>query len=495
MNDDNGLFLGIDVGTQKTKATVIDEDGKHIAVVKTPNRVTGILDPNEYWRKLKKVVAMCLEVIKKKKHSPKNIKSLSICATSAAIVMVDSQGVPLGNALSWFDRRAFWQAERLREVCHGQMDIFADMILPKVLWLKENSRNYKDCFYVLELLDWLNYKLTGEFTSSRCNMIVKGNYLAELEGWPKHFFEKAGLEELPGKFPPKILRPAECIGKLKKKLAEEFDLKTIPVVEGCLDSYAALVGMGVCQYGDSGLIIGTSAAFKALFKEKKSVPEFFGPFYDALYQRVYSFDGGISSAGSLLHYILNYNLGHDPAVKKKLVKENELFRLEKKAAQISPGAQGLFCLPFFEGCRTPYKDPKAKGCILGLTLEHKPEHLFRAAIEGIAFAIKESLDILEKKYIVNKIKISGGCTKNLLLLQIMSTVLNKPLYLIGGSEASLRGAALIASAYYDRSLQSAIEKVPSEEHIIEPVQENVEKYAELFLHYRKIYPAVKDVFF
>ncbi len=485
------LVMGIDAGTQALKAGIFDCKGNLVSESRSSYQSqTRYLFPYwetqdpQCWRE-SLIEAIC-KCVNQSGINPEKIKALGIDSTSSTLLMVDERGNPLEDALLWSDRRAVKQAEIVQEklvsfgLHQGSGTAIPEMTLPKVLWLKENSPNYKKSFRIMEQGEWLIYQLTGEFTASRLTLIRFGNYLARIEGWPEGFLESLGLEDFRSKLPPRLEKPGTPVSELLSSVAKRIGLsnRTV-VVEGGNDAYLALLGMGIRKEGQMGMILGSSIPYKIVLDKPIVAESFFGPFYDLLIPGKYFLGTSLAAGGTLLKWI------KDNSPYNSLTGRDAYSVLENKASKIPLGSQGLFCFPFWNGVRSPVVSPLARGAFFGFDLSHTVESMYRAACEGIAYSIRHSIESLESSVALDEIFICGGNSESLLLTGILANVLNRPLHL-AYPESSLLGSAICAakgSGTYS-SLEEAAGAMAKLKKTIGPKADACQKYDELFEQYK-----------
>ncbi len=493
-------FMGIDVGTQAVKAGIFDERGDLISMSQksypTAYREDGFASqsPGDWWTALEKIVQ---ESVKKSGLKRKQIVSLCVDGTAPTVLMVDNQGEPIGDAMLWCDRRATTQAEKIQSLADDEIlkysggTILPSWILPKVLWLKENDHRYTDSYKILDCAEWITFRLTREFTASRSTLIRKANYLSHIEGWPDGFLKRINLEDFLGeKLPKKILGPGKYVGDLTADTAKKIGLKKgTSVIQGGIDSYVGLIGMGVHQDGQVGILMGSSIPIEAASHDLIFSKNLLGPYLDLIYPDMCFLTGVVSSGGSLARWVI------DNSPMSWMYHNAAYDTFERKAFEIAPGSDNLLCLPYWNGVKAPIKDSSARGVFFGLSLRHKTEHLLKSVYEGIAYATRQCLDELDNiDYKTKEIVISGGGAKSLLFRQIMADVLGYELSL-AFDESSLLGGAILASVGIGEheSIQDGIINMTIPKKKIEPDMGNHDIYSHFYESYKKIYPALKDV--
>jgi FGGY-family pentulose kinase len=490
------FILGIDGGTEAIKAGLFDLQGKLIAWAAKPYQTSfphpgwAEQDPLEWWQCLTHAVHDCL---KQAAISKEDIKAVCAGATTCTLLPIKKNGALLGPALLWMDVRASKQAERIFQtkhpaLCYSLAGASAEWMPSKVLWLKEHQPDiYKQADYFIEYVDYLAYKLTGRFTLNLDTITQRWFYK---QGWPIDFFATIGLEDLAEKFPQDILPIGDVVGPLSKLAAETLGLpEGIPVVTGGGDAFIGLLGLGVTEPGDLGLVMGSSNALSVLSQKEIHVPGIFGSFPDAVIPGLHLLEGGQVSTGSILSWFkrnLALDLNEEAIVKKVSVYQ----LLDEQAKTIPLGSEGLIVLDYFQGNRTPHTDALARGVVLGLSLQTSRAHLFRAVMEGIAYGLKDILDTFAKHDCnISRIIACGGATQSPFFMQIYADVTGQPLYTTKITEASLLGPA-VAAAYgagFYSSLSEASSHMVHIDKIYQPDLENHQSYQFYVQQYKDLY--------
>jgi ribulokinase len=447
--------LAIDAGTEAIKAGLFDRQGNKIATGSRAYRTYfprpgwAEQDPEEWWDGLVGAVRDCLT---RAAVAPEEIAGLSADATTCTLIPMSANGQPLRRALLWMDVRAAAEARAifatgdpaLRYCLAG---VNAEWMPPKMLWLKQNEpETYAQTAVLLEYTDWIAYRLTGRFTLNLNTITQRWFYHLPSGGWPLDFFAAIGLADLAPKLPATILRVGEVIGPLAAAPAAAVGLRPgIPVAAGGGDAFIGLLGQGVTQPGDMGVIMGSSNVLSALAVDEFHFPGIFGGFPEALVPGLNLVEAGQVSTGSILSWFKrNFCQGLAAEADAKGLSPYQL--LDQEAAAVPLGAEGLIVLDYFQGNRTPHTDSAARGAIWGLSLQSSRGHVFRALMEGIAYGMQDILATLaHHDFRVARIIASGGATHSPLFMQIYADVAGQPLYVTREPEASLLGSAVVAA--------------------------------------------------
>lgn len=485
-------FLGIDVGTNESKAALIDEGCNIVAFASESHNMMNPQpgwfehDAEEDWwgsfcRLTKKVLA-------ESKVQPKDVGCVGLSALGCDCVPVDENCNALCNAILYgVDCRSHKEIAWLTEYYGGDTEklfghpICSSDISPKILWLKNNRPEvYEKTAKFLTGSSYLCAKLTGKYTIDK--------YLAE-DFMPLYDLSDNSIdEEHCGLFcrPDQLAEvryATDIAGGVTARAAAQTGLaEGTPVLVGTGDSGAEAVSTGVFQPGDIMVQLGSSCYFvyltDHLVQENRLWPGTF------IIPDVFSICAGTNTAGTLTRWLRD-QIYPDLLEAETAGGENAYAAMAQVAADVPAGSDGLICLPYFAGERTPLNDPFAKGVYFGLNLKHTRAHLYRAALEGIGYSIAQHFDILKENGLpVKKIMAVGGGTKNDAWLQITADILGLPVctakITFGAAFGDAIMAALGGGAY---SSWAELEKVIEPARIIQP---NMEAH--------KVYQARKPLF-
>jgi xylulokinase len=500
------LLIGIDVGTTGSKALLIDDKGNVISSwteeypLYTPYPGWSEQDPEEWWIATKRAIQ---KIIKESSVSPKEIKGIGLTGQMHGSVFLDENGEVIRRAILWNDQRTSKQCEEIVEKVGGVQNLLnltlnlalTGFTAPKILWLRENEpENYKRVRKILLPKDYIRYRLTGEFASDVSD--ASGTLLFDVKNrrWSK---EMLNFLEIPEEYLPKVYESPEITGNLLSSVADEIGLiPGIPVVGGGGDQAAQAVGTGIVKEGIVSVTLGTSGVvFAYLDKPKGEKEGRLHTFCHAVPGKWHTMGVMLSAGGSFRWF--RDSFGEIEIELSKWTGKDSYEYLTQEAEKIQIGSEGLIFLPYLTGERTPYPDPYAKGAFIGISLRHKKPYFVRSVLEGVAFGLKDSLELIKNLEIkIKEIRVSGGGARSSLWRKILADVFNSPIVLINVTEGAAYGAALLAGvgAGVYESVESACDiaiKVISKE---EPDQKNAEAYAELYELYKSLYPLMKDYF-
>lgn len=493
-------FMGLDYGTQGVRCGIADQNGVFAAVrevkyqTQYPAPGQATQSPAEWITCLKRVIEDCYNEAGSQVFS--KIVSICACTTSSTVIPIDENGKALQDAILWMDMRAVIEAERINNTkhpvlkyCGGEDSV--EWLVPKMMWIKENEPDiFERSYKIIEQQDFINRYLTGELCSSLCQATCKSNYVDEKDGFNRDFFEEIGFPEFFDKAVLDVFAPGAYVGTIRKELAQEFHLnKDVKVYQGEIDAYANMLGLGVCNAGETGVVMGSSFVHIALSQEPVFQNGIWGPYKDALTAGLYCLEGGQTSAASITKWFLSVF---------DITGDNPYGEAAQQAASIAPGSDGLISLDHFQGNRTPFKDPYSKGAIYGLTLSHTRAHIYRSLLEGVAYGTRSVLESIEDggATVISQIRGCGGVVKNELWLQIISDVTGKPIVLTENSEnAGVLGCAIIAAAGSGeyKSIPDACANMVKTTKIVNPSNDKYELYSNFYKKYLQLYHALKPL--
>ncbi len=492
--------IGIDGGTESIRVGLFDLNGNLLLAKSSPYE-TGHpqsgwaeQDPEAWWRSLKEAVAALLG---ESRVSPDDIKGIGADTTCCTVVFLDRNMMPLRKALLWMDVRAAREARFIAESGHpalkynGYGNVSAEWMPCKALWVKRNEPEiYKKAATVCEYQDFLNYRLTGRRTASINNASVRWYYDDENGGFPSAFYESIELEDLIEKFPSRILDMEQPVGGLTAQAASQLGLREGTLVaEGGADAFVGMIGLNVISPGRLAFITGSSHLHLGMSPHPFHKRGIFGTYPSAVVRGQYTVEGGQISTGSILKWFKSHFL-KSQEMEAEGLNTGLYAMMDEKAREIPVGSEGLILLDSFQGNRTPLVDPNLRGAIWGLSLRHRPEHLYRAILEGIAYGTQFIFRrFQEAGYETQEIYACGGPTRSRLWMQIHADVSNVPINIPKVQDAPLLGSAMLAAVAcgLHPTVAQAAENMVHISDRIEPNEANHEAYQFFVDRYVKTY--------
>ena len=492
--------IGVDGGTESLRAGVYDANGLSLGAASHPYDThfspgaRAEQDPEDWWRALGLAVR---EAVSRSGVAAKSISAIALDTTCCSVVALDGQARAVRPAIIWMDVRAGDEAaavlatgdEALRVNGAGQGPVSAEWMIPKALWL---SRHEPEAFAraatVCEYQDFMNLRLTGRRVASLSNVSLRWHYSTKRSGgWPLTLLDRLGLSALAAKWPDEVLAPGAVIGPLTAEAAAHLGLpRSTRVVQGGVDALIGMVGLGVAQPGQLALITGSShLQFGVLADHGLAVPGLWGAYPDLLYPGRALIEGGQTSTGSVVNWLRRLGGG-----------ALDFDALNREAAALPPGSDGLLVLDHFQGNRTPHTDPLSRGAIVGLTLAHGMPHLFRAAVEGICFGTRAILDrMAEAGFAGREIVIGGGAARSELWTQIHADTAGLPVRVPDTAEPALLGAAVLAEVGLGTfaTIDEGIAAMTRPGRVVEPRPAERSLYDDIYGRYLALYPALKPL--
>lgn len=482
------LVIGIDLGTGSSKGVLATPDGRLVASATRP-RPRSMSMPRPGWAEVDAervwwadVTSICAELVQAADGAP--VAAVCISGVGPCLVLCDEEDRPLRPAILYgIDMRAVAEIEELTErlgeaavLERAGTRITTQAVGPKALWVRRHEPEVWD-----RARRWHNSssfvvaRLTGEYvmdhhTASQCVPL----YDLAARTWHEPWYQ----EVMGALTAPRLAWSAEVVGAVTADAAEATGLRAgTPVCAGTVDAWAEAFSVGVRQPGDLMLMYGSTMFIVQMLREAARHPQLWNT--AAVEPGGHCLAAGMATSGSLTSWVQELTGGVPFEV------------LVSEAAGTPPGSDGLLVLPYFAGERTPIFDADARGVIAGLTLRHTRGHLFRGVYEGIAFGIRQILDLLDTETNpVRRLVAVGGGTQGGLWTQIVSDVTGRqqevPEQTIGASY----GDALMAAI--GSGLVPADTDWTRPGHLVLPDPAVRPLYDELYDHYIDLYPATSQ---
>lgn len=498
-------LMGVDVGTTGTKALLGNEEGKILArsvkeyPLSTPRPNWAEQDPGDWW---KATVTSIRKVIKDSGVDSRDIKGLGLSGQMHGAVVINKDYKVLRPCILWCDQRTADQCgyitkkigpERLIELVSNPA--LTGFTAPKIIWIKENEPEiYRKIHKILLPKDYIRFRLTGNFATEVSD--ASGTLLFDVKKrkWSGEMLDKL---EISPHLMPRCYESPEVSGKISKEAAELTGLRPgTPVVGGGGDQAAGAVGNGVVKPGIISSALGTSGVVFAFSEEVKVDPRLRAHTFCHAVPGKWHLMGVMLSAGGSLRWFRDI-LGQEEVklAGEKGVDPYEI--LTQEAGEVSAGSEGLIFLPYLTGERTPHADPQAKGVFFGLTVRHRRNHLIRAVMEGVAYGLRDSLEILRGLGIeIKQVRASGGGARSPVWRQMQADINGVEMVTTNVDEGPAFGATLLAGvgAGIYKSVEEAAKRTIRVTSHTSPELRNVELYDKYYQLYRSLYPILKDKF-
>lgn len=427
--------------------------------------------------------------------NPSHVAAIGLTGQMHGTVLLDSAHQPLCPAVIWPDQRSAAQVTHLiQKIGTDQYPTIAGTLPavgfmgPTLLWLQQNTNLLERTHAAIFPKDYIRMLLTGEIATDFSDAAGSGIFDITGKTWSQNIIRAANLPE---RIFPNLLESTALAGQLTTNAADALGLRAgIPVAAGCADQPAQALANGLIYPGKASITTGTGGqVFIPLqISENRTIPA--DPrlhiFNHATPDMAYVL-GAMLSAGMALSWLRN--------IVGLAGQQNAYAILSAEAESAPAGADGLLFLPYLAGERTPHMDPYARGVFLGLSHHHQRGHLARAVMEGVAFALRQVLEIaLHATEPVNTIIAAGGGAESDTWRGIQADVFNLPLQKSLLNEQTCTGAALLAGIVAGEyaSLDEAAAATAKYGPVTEPNSANRARYDELYVRFLRLYPLLKD---
>lgn len=484
------LYIGVDLGTSAVKLLLMDEAGNVLNIVSKeyalsfPHPGWAEQNPQDWWTQsvagLKELTA---DVDKSQ------VAGISFGGQMHGLVILNEKDEVIRPTILWNDGRTIEEVEYL----NGQIGkstlsaytgniAFAGFTAPKLLWLKKHEpEHFAQIKKIMLPKDYLAYRLSGVHCTDYSD--ASGMLLLDVANkcWSKEMLAICDIKE---EQMPKLFESYEMVATLLPSAAKELGFpESCKVVAGAGDNAAAAIGTGTVGSGKCNISLGTSGTV-FITNEKFRVDRF-----NALHSFAHA-DGNYHLMGCMLCAASCNKWWMEEILKTKD------FALEQQEIN-GLGQNAVYFLPYLMGERSPHNDPKAKGAFVGMTLDTTRADMTQAIFEGVAFALRDSLEVAKSLGIqITETTICGGGAKSPLWKKIMANVLNIKVNTVEVEEGPAYGAAILAAMadHVYGSLEDAAEKIVKITETVEPETELVKAYEEKYQNFVRIYPALKNIF-
>jgi xylulokinase len=499
-------LLGLDVSTTGAKALLIDEAGNVVASatteysLSTPRPLWSEQDPEDWWQGACDSIRAALQ---RAGLRGEDVSGVGLTGQMHGLVLMDTSGRVLRPAILWNDQRTGPQCDEITQRVGGLGRLLAltgnavlpGFTAPKILWVRQHvPAVYERAAHVLLPKDYVRYRLTGEYATEVSD--ASGTSLLDVahRRWSEQMLSAL---EISADILPRCTESPEVSGKIEGPGARATGLKIgTPVVGGAGDQAAQALGSGIVTPGVISITLGTSGV---VFAHSET---FFAEAQGRLHAFCHAVPGkwhlmGVMlSAGGSLRWLRD-SLGESERSTALVTGEDPYDLLTREAASAPVGSDGLLFLPYLTGERTPHPDPAARGAFVGLTVRHRKSHIVRSVLEGVAFGLRDSLELIKDLGVpIQQVRASGGGARSPLWRQIHADVFGAELVMVNVTEGAAYGAALLAAAGSGifASVDEAVRRTVHVTHSTPPVPDNVRQYGELYSIYRSLYPALRPAF-
>ncbi|HEY6222400.1 MAG TPA: xylulokinase [Gemmatimonadales bacterium] len=491
------LFLGLDVGTSSVKAILVQREGTVLAAasaplsLETPRPGWAEQDPEAWWQASRSAIR---EVLTRQGTAAAHIAALGISGQMHSSVFLDGAGEVIRPALLWCDGRTTPECReiveraggehRLRDwVCNAALEGFT---LPKVLWLRNHEpAAFARLTTVLLAKDFVRLRLTGSVSTEPSD--ASGTLMFDPAGvrWSRDMMDAV---DLPPVLLPDVGASSAVHGKVTAAAAQLTGLASgTPVVGGGADNACGAAGVGAVVPGAAVASWGTSGTVLAPTAEPRVDPAMRAHTFCHVAPGLWYVMGVVLSAGGAFAWY------RDQVARDRADGDRRDSLLVEEAAAVSPGAEGITFLPYLQGERTPYRDASLRAAFLGLSLAHTRAHMTRAVLEGVCFALRDSLTILQDLGMgPRSLLLTGGGSRSAFIRRLQADIFGLPVTTVNREEGPAYGAALLAAvgvgAFPD--LPTAAERTLVRAPVMAPDTTAHEEYDRLYERFRKCYPSL-----
>ena len=470
--------VGLDIGTTGVKVLALAPDGSIVARsehhygLSHPRPGWSEQDPADWWTAAQAALADLKGI---------EIAGIGLSGQMHGLVALDAAQRVLRPAILWNDQRTQTQCDeieqrigldRLIELTGNRA--LTGFTAPKLLWMREHEPElYGQIEHVLLPKDLVRLRLCGELAIDVAD--ASGTLLFDV-GQRRFSTEVLAALDLPASWMPRSLESPELSGRTRAGIA---------VAAGAGDCAAAALGVGVDRPGPVSITLGTSGVvFAAL------------PAYAADHEaRVHAFCHAVPGTWHAMGVMLSA-AGSLAWARDTFAPGVEFDVLMREAEAVPAGSEGVLFLPYLSGERTPHADPNARGALVGLSSAHGRGHVFRAVLEGVAYGLADSLDLLRELGVEATVgRVSGGGARSDLWMRICSSVMGIPLCRTAADEGSAFGAALlggVAGGLFENTSEAVAACVRVRDEV-EPDPGWTAVYADGRGRFRALYPALKEV--
>lgn len=488
-------YLAIDVGTESARVAIYTDDGTCVGdgvsgyPTNFPRPGWAEQDPEHWWSSIVTATRAAMVIA-----GVSRIDGVSVATTSSSVVVLNAAGRSLRPALLWMDSRASSQSDATAALQHDAL-VFSggsdssEWLVPKAMWIAENEpKIYDEARYIGESVDYLTWKLTGQWLGSRLNATCKWNYDSRTGALPHDLYDLLGVPDLGDKLANDIRAVGAAAGEVTAYAASELGLSNRPLVAiGGIDAHLSLIPLRAISAHPVSVVAGTSNAFIAELTDPVFSPELWGPYPEALTEGLWLVEGGQVSAGSALTWLAERVLGFNRETTGSLIAD----------ATAVPGlSHGLLVLDNFMGNRTPLRDSRLRGAVLGATIATTSAQLYRAMVESVAFGTRQVLESFENAGVdTSDVFFSGGIRQNPLWLQTTADALGRPVNVVLNENLTLHACAALAAIVSEEysSLDEAAAAFSPKIRVIEPLSGTGGSFAEGYALYQEATAVTADI--
>ena len=486
------LYIGVDLGTSAVKLLLMTGKGEIKNIVSReyplyfPNPGWSEQKPEDWWSAVMDGLKELLTGFPKEE-----VKGISFGGQMHGLVILDKDDNVIRPALLWNDGRTYEETDYLNNVIgkdklseYTANIAFTGFTAPKILWVKNKEpENFAKIAKIMLPKDYIAYKLSGVHCTDVSD--ASGMLLLDVKNrkWSKEMMDICSVKE---EMLPKLFESYEAVGNILPEIADELGLpKDVKIVAGAGDNAAAAVGTGTVGDGACNISLGTSGTIFISSKnfgvdENNALHSF--DHADGTYHLM----GCMLSAASCNKWWEEDIIGtEDFVAEQKAITDDKL------------GRNHVYFLPYLMGERSPHNDPQARGTFIGMTMDSTRADMTQAVLEGVAFALRDSLEVARSLGIkLERTKICGGGAKSPLWKKMIANIMNIKVDVIESEQGPGMGGAMLAAVACGEyaSVVDAANAIVKVVDTVEPDPELAALYEERYQQFKKIYPAVKELF-
>ena len=441
-------FLGLDIGTSGVKAILVGADGDVLATGVTPLQLStphpgwAEQDPEMWWQASIAATRIVLAA-----QPGARVVSVGISGQMHSSVFLDAHGDVIRPALLWCDGRTTAECREITDRVGGEAKLrdlasnpaLEGFTLPKVLWLRNHEPEaFARLSTVLLAKDFVRYRLTGALATEPSDASATLMYDTANMRWSTEILGAVGLSP---SLVPDVGGSADVLGRVTPDAAGLTGLTVgTPVVGGGADNACGAAGVGVITPGEAVTSWGTSGTVLAPTNTPRVDPGLRAHTFCHVAPNTWYIMGVVLSAGGAFAWF------RDQLARDLVGTGDANERLNAEAAAIPAGAEGVTFLPYLQGERTPHRDASARGAFTGLSLAHSRSHLTRAVLEGVCFALRDSVSILDELGMApGHMLLTGGGAKSAFVRRLQAEIFGLPVCTVNREEGPAYGAALLAA--------------------------------------------------
>ncbi len=477
------MYLGVDLGTSSVKSLLIDEQQNIIAEASKDISIQRLQqgyseqNPEEWWHATLYTID---SLAKDYANEVSQIKAIGLSGQMHGLTLLDKSNHVLRNAILWNDGRAFTECLELKSmnknfVTISGNDVMAGFSAPKLLWLRKHEPEiFANIAMILLPKDYLRFCLCGDFVSEMSDASGTSWLDVANRDWSDELLATSSINR---NNLPKLIEGNEASGTLSKELCNRWNIKQdVVIAGGAGDNAAAACGIGAIGAGDGFISLGTSGVIFISNDNLSTDPNNGVHAFCHAIENKWHQMAVILSATDSLNWFSNFV-------------NRPIDKFINNLGSIEDGSAKQIFLPYLSGERTPHNNSNATASLIGLSHSHSIEESARAVLEGVAFAIKDCVDVLANNSVLpEEFFVVGGGTKSKLWLQIIATLINKKLLLTNAAHlgAAFGAARLAMAACKEKPLLDIFSK-PNVNEVIEPCHSVREDYLSQFDYFKKLY--------